>query len=434
MNPYTLARAVAAALLDGEWQRVAMRERVQAVVGGGRGGADWIEEVVDAVIDEIEQGLPPCHELASWLVQQDVFLDAAAEVAAVRWWATGARAGDEMADSPWRVPALATPSELARWLGIDVARLDHLADRRGLARRSSEERMRHYRYAWIAKRGGAYRLLEAPKRRLRSVQRALLDGIVGAIPPHDAAHGFRAGRSVRGFAQPHVGREVVIRVDLEAFFTSVTAARVVAIFGAAGYPDAVARVLAALCTHRTPDDVLASGPIAEPRLRAPHLPQGAPTSGALANLAAYRLDVRVAALAANLGAQYTRYADDIVLSGERALARAAPSIVARIGAIAIEEGFALNFRKTRVMTASERQRITGIVVNAKLGVARPEVERLRAILHNCVRSGPATQNRDRHPDFRAHLAGRIGWVEALDAVKGARLRRVFARIVWDRGG
>jgi RNA-directed DNA polymerase len=163
----------------------------------------------------------------------------------------------------------------------------------------------------------------------------------------------------------------------------------------------------------------------------PHLPQGAPSSGALANLAAYRLDVRVAGLAAKLDARYTRYADDLVLSGDRTLVRHATMIVARLATIASEEGFSLNFRKSRVMTASDRQRITGIVVNDKLSVSRTNLDQLRAILHNCARHGPASQNRDDHADFRAHLRGRIAWVASLDPAKGARLRAIFDQVHWD---
>jgi RNA-directed DNA polymerase len=181
--------------------------------------------------------------------------------------------------------------------------------------------------------------------------------------------------------------------------------------------------------------VLALGPQPDPldlaRLRTPHLPQGAPTSGALANLAAYRLDVRIAGLAAKLGASYTRYADDLVLSGDRELARAAPSLIARVAAISIEEGFALNFRKSRMMTKSDRQRVTGIVVNERLAAPREEIEKLRAILHNCRTHGPASQNRAAHPDFRAHLRGRVAWIASLDPTKGAKLQSTFEQIPWD---
>jgi RNA-directed DNA polymerase len=305
--------------------------------------------------------------------------------------------------------------------------------RRESWRPGSESTATHWKYSPTVVASRARRSI-SEKWRLRTAQRRILDGILNHIPPHDAAHGFREGRSVITFAQQHTGRAVVLRVDLQAFFASVFAARVIGILRTAGYPEEISRTLAALCTHQTPPDVLAGAPERDPidlaRLRTPHLPQGAPTSGALANLAAYRLDVRIAGLAAKVGATYSRYADDLVLSGDRELAHAAPTLVARLAAIAIEEGFSLNFRKTRVMTESSRQRITGIVVNEKLSAPRAEFDRLRAILHNCQRHGATSQNRDGHADFRAHIRGRVAWIQSLDPKKGARVRALFEQIRW----
>jgi retron-type reverse transcriptase len=424
-----------------------MLARVCEALGAKR---PWMHTLVRAA--RSHYATAPAHalgELAAWLSSHDAFENAVHErraFAGIAWRVLRfprllgtqvvhyATPSPEMAESPWRVPPLATTRELATWIGIALDDLAVLADRRGISRSSQDPRARHYRYAWIPKPTGGSRLVEAPKLRLRIAQRRILDGILAPIPPHDSAHGFRAGRSVVSFAKAHVGHDVVIRVDLQAFFTSVFGARVIGILRTAGYPEEVSRTLAALCTHRTPSDVLATAPVRDPldfaRLRTPHLPQGAPTSGALANLAAYRLDVRVAGLASKLGANYSRYADDLVLSGDRELARAAPTIVARLAAIAADEGFSLNFRKTRVMTSSARQRITGIVVNEKLSVPRAEIDRLRAILHNCTRHGPAAQNRGAHADFRAHLRGRVAWVSSLDPAKGARLRAMFEQIRW----
>lgn len=440
MNQF--ARNLAAVLLDGAWERRAMQERLRCAVRSDlvmlRGlvarapqlaphlrtpspqAAPWMKRLSRAAASRPRDDV---DGLAAWIATRDEVLEA---------WRLGARVfrlalpAPEMRESPWGVPALATPHELAMWLGVDDNALTRLADRGGI--------MGHYRSAWLRKASGGYRLVEAPRFELRVLQRRLLDGILAAIPPHAAAHGFRRGGSIAGFARPHVGREVVIRVDLEAFFSSVFRARVLGILRTAGYPGEVARTLAALCTHRTPEAVLARAPVREPvqlaRLRSAHLPQGAPTSGALANLAAYRLDVRVAALAARWDATYTRYADDLVISGGRNLVHRAAQVVGAIGAIAADEGFQLNYRKTRVMTAANSQRIAGVVVNDKLSISRRDVDALRAILFNCARTGPATQNRDNHADFRAHLRGRVAWVESIDAAKGARLRALFERIAW----
>jgi retron-type reverse transcriptase len=166
------------------------------------------------------------------------------------------------------------------------------------------------------------------------------------------------------------------------------------------------------------------------RLAAPHLAQGAPTSPALANLASHRLDRRIAGLADRLGARYTRYADDLVLSGDRDLLRAADRLTRQVGAIAADEGFRLHAGKTRVATAARRQIVTGIVVNERPNVPRADYDRLKAVLHEAVHRGPEVANRNGHPDFRAHLQGRISWVRATNPGRAARLDRDFAAITW----
>jgi hypothetical protein len=166
----------------------------------------------------------------------------------------------------------------------------------------------------------------------------------------------------------------------------------------------------------------------------PHLPQGAPTSPALANLTAYRLDCRLAGLAKSAGAFYTRYADDLAFSGDAGFSRGVERFSAHAAAVALEEGFSVNHRKTRVMRQGVRQHLAGVVVNRKVGLRRRDLELLEAILTNCARFGPRSQNRTGRPDFRAHLEGRVGLVEMIDPAKGQRLRAQFQAISWERQG
>ena len=150
----------------------------------------------------------------------------------------------------------------------------------------------------------------------------------------------------------------------------------------------------------------------------PHLPQGSPASPALANLAAYRFDARLAALAAAAGAAYTRYADDLVFSGDDSFARCINRFKVRVAAIAIEEGFAIQHHKTRVMRQGMSQRATGIVINQKINMPRSEYDRLKAILCNCIKHGPTGQNREKVGDFRAHLSGRVAHAARLSPARG----------------
>jgi len=342
----------------------------------------------------------------------------------------------------WPVPQLDTVEDLAGWLGLTAGELDWFADRRGWERTAGDERLRHYRGSWQRKHGGGLRLIESPKWRLKLLQRRLLDTLLEPIPPHEAAHGFRRGRSVTSLAAPHVGRHVVIHLDLEAFFAAVTGARTYGIFRTAGYAEPVAHALTALMTTVTSLAVgqAAPSPTASTDLDArfrlgralavPHLPQGAPSSPALANLAAYRLDRRLAGLASSWGARYTRYADDLAFSGDRDLRRAASTFTALVRQVVADEGFRLHARKTTVTGPGRRQQLAGIVVNQRATIARSEVDRLRATLHNATRTGPQAQNRSGHRDYRGHLLGRVTWVESVDPARGARLRAEFELIQW----
>jgi len=151
------------------------------------------------------------------------------------------------------------------------------------------------------------------------------------------------------------------------------------------------------------------------------------------NLCCFRLDLQLDALADSLGAHYSRYADDIVISGPAPLAVRSAQIAAMVGAAAAEHGFALNHRKTRVQTRSGAQKVCGIVVNEHPNLARDDFDRLKAVLHRCTRFGPEAENRGGVTDWRGHLHGRVAWASQLNAARGAKLARLFERIVWPQG-
>jgi hypothetical protein len=142
------------------------------------------------------------------------------------------------------------------------------------------------------------------------------------------------------------------------------------------------------------------------------------------------MDVRLFAAASAIGATYTRYADDLVFSGDEAFARRAKRFEALAAAIALEESFFVNHRKTRLMRRGARQEVTGIVVNEQPAVARDHFDRLKATLHNCVRFGPESQNRARHARFREHLHGAVAWVTHVQPARGKKLRALFDSIAW----
>lgn len=335
----------------------------------------------------------------------------------------------KMGEHRFPVLALDNLRDLYAHFHLDDGVYQHLASPGRGDRGRPDGPLRNYRYRWHRDR-----LIEAPKPRLKAIQRQILREILVQVPPDDSAHGFRSGRSIASGAAPHVGQRVVVHFDLRRFFSKIQGSRVQALFRGLGYPESVARALMLLTTQRTPQDVLRTGPV-DPELRAllrhRHLPQGAPTSPAIANLVAYALDRRLSGLARRFDCSYTRYADDLTFSG-RLGPRKAAQLAAWVDLVANEEGFTLHRRKTRMMPASQRQQVTGLVVNHHVSTPRPEYERLKAILHNAARDGGQSQNREGHSDFAAHLRGRIEFIAHHSPNRGERLRRVFRTIDWSR--
>jgi RNA-directed DNA polymerase len=342
------------------------------------------------------------------------------------------------------LPPFDSIAALAAWLRLDIAELGWFADLKGLSARSSQPALRHYKPIVLAKPAPEIhltdiRLIEAPKVRLKHIQRQLLTGIFDLVPPNPAAHGFLKHRSIRSYVAPHIARAAVLRMDLRCFFPSIRRSRVQAIFRTFGYPEHVANLLGALCTTATPPHIWrncgidcnsAQLQIARDLYRPTHLPQGAPTSPAIANLCCWRLDQRLAGLAQSAGATYTRYADDLAFSGDNDFAKHAARFAIHVAAIAAEEGFSVHHRKTRLMRPGVRQHLAGIVINQRSNIPRRDFDQLKAILTNCIRTGPSAQNRSGHPGFRTHLAGRIAFVESIHPGRGQRLRALFDRIQW----
>jgi len=404
----------------------------------------WLRSVAKRYLTVFNGPTPPRHqEVVRFLLRNAVFQTACAKYSSVlrvhQWIAEPMRMRPAKAALEWHVPPITTTGDLADWLGLTVSELDWFADLKGLGSKRSAKRLRHYHYRILAKESGNIRLIEAPKTRLKELQQKILRGILEKIPVHEAAHGFRIGRSIQTFVAPHTGRHVVVRMDLRDFFPSLSAARMQTFFRTAGYPEEVADLLGGICTNAAPLEIWRDTGLGADRrsLREahdlysrPHLPQGAPTSPALANLCFYRADCRLAGLAKAAGAVYTRYADDLAFSGGQEFERGAERFSIHAAAIVMEEGFQVRHRKTRIMRQSVRQQLAGLIANQRVNVRRADFDRLKALLTNCVRHGPSSQNHEGHDRWQEHLKGRVGFVESINPARGQRLRAVFEQIDW----
>jgi RNA-directed DNA polymerase len=404
----------------------------------------WLRPLAERYIERFSASTRPRHrEVIRFLLEDDAFRRARkkyrSEIAIAEWIGEPPRMQPVEAAKLWKLPTIETLGDLADWLCLSPDELEWYADLKSLGNKLRNLKLQHYHYRMLPKRSGGMRLTEVPKPWLKELQRRILSGILDRVPVHAAVHGFVKGRSIATFAAPHVGRRVLLRLDFQDFFPAFPAARVQALFRTLGYPEPVADRLGGIATNAVPRDFWNRRPLEMDADRCndsrvlysrPHLPQGAPTSPALANLMAYRLDCRLAGLARSASAVYTRYADDVAFSGERDFERGVERFAAHAAAIALEEGFSVNHRKTRIMRRGVRQQLAGVVVNERMNLRRRDLELLEAILTNCVRWGPESQNRAAAPDFRTHLEGRVGFVEMIHRGKGAMLRSLFDAIQW----
>ncbi|SIN69542.1 RNA-directed DNA polymerase [Singulisphaera sp. GP187] len=314
------------------------------------------------------------------------------------------------------LPLLSSPADLAAALGLPISKLRWLAFHTEAATRT------HYVQFTVPKKSGGLRTLSAPHRTLAVAQRWIFQEIVAKLPVDPAAHGFVAGRSIVSNASAHCNRAIVVNMDLEGFFPSIGFPRVRRVFRRLGYSPAVATILALLTTECPRRPVVYDGATYHVATGPRGLPQGACTSPGLSNQVAIRLDRRLGGLARKFDLSYTRYADDLTLSGDATLEARVGYLMARLRHIASEEGFAVNEAKSRVLRQGTAQTVTGLVVNDRPGVRRAEVRRLRAILHRAKSEGLASQNHAGHPDFLAWLHGKIAFVAMARPEAGAALR------------
>ena len=305
------------------------------------------------------------------------------------------------------LPLWRSEEALAEALSISIGRLYHYASFR------KNDRVEHYVRFAIKKRDGGDRIIMAPKTRLKKIQRTLHRELVSKLELSSAAHGFRPGHSIRTGAEPHVGKAVVLKVDLADFFGTVTFARVRGLLIAVGYSYPVATTLALLMTESERQPVIIDGETYYTPVSERYCVQGAPTSPGLCNTIALRLDRRLTGLAKHFGFTYTRYADDLSFSGDDV--EAVHAVLRLATAVIKDEGFSVNKKKTRVMRQSAGQRVTGVTVNDQLGLSRKERRRLRAMIHQ----------HGQDPDKRAEIRGKLAYLSMLNPEQAARLEALI---------
>ena len=325
------------------------------------------------------------------------------------------------------LPVFQNIEELSKAMNLSVNRLRFLA----FDRKTSE--VSHYIHFKMQKKSGGFRLISAPMPALKTAQHWILENVLNRVEVHTAAHGFLAEKNIVTNAREHVGAEILVNFDLKNFFPSINYKRVKGVFRSFGYAEAIATVLALLCTAPNTEEVELDGKTYFVASGERHLPQGAPTSPMISNIITRRLDKSLTKIAENLGFRYTRYADDLTFSAESKDADV-KKLFAQIRYIVKAQGLTINEEKTRILRRGRQQEVTGIVVNDKISIERKTLRKFRAVLHQAETKGLEGLFWGNSPDLIAALKGYANFVFMVDKEKGfifqSQVKRIVEKYDW----
>jgi retron-type reverse transcriptase len=274
-------------------------------------------------------------------------------------------------------------------------------------------RDQQYRTIEIPKNNGSgTRTLSLPSIDLKYLQRWILNHILYKVKAHEYAIGFVAGKSTVENARYHINQEYVLKMDIKDFFSSISGGRVYGLFKSMGYSPNVALTLTNLCIYNN------------------SLPQGAPTSPYISNLICRKLDQRLKLLCQKRKLRYSRYADDITISGGKKVKKT----ISYVKKIMEEEGFRSNESKTKLIYKSIRQQVTGIVVNEKLSIPKTMYKSLRQDIYYMKKFGVSSHLDKKGLQHKSHVKehyfGLANYMMKIDREKGKELLDDLNAIDW----
>ena len=252
----------------------------------------------------------------------------------------------------------------------------------------------HYRKVLIPKKSGGYRKLSVPDEVMKRIQRQISDVLLIHMPISRYAKAYRFGSTTMKNARLHVGKPVVLKLDILHFFDSIRYSDMKdKVFPAEIYAENIRILLAMLCYYKD------------------FLPQGAPTSPAITNILMYKFDETVGTWCQERGIAYTRYCDDMTFSGDFAPAEAIWFVRQELRKM----GFLLNEQKTRIQRSGQQQTVTGIVVNEKMSIPADYRRKLRQELYYCRKFGIQEHLQKMGLEisedaYRMQLMGRVNYV------------------------
>jgi RNA-directed DNA polymerase len=250
----------------------------------------------------------------------------------------------------------------------------------------------------IRKRNGKVRIIKEPNPELKAVQHEILRSLSSIVEIPLMVNGFVRNRSILTNAEPHLKSKYILSIDISDFFPSITEDMIQLALRRAGISDHEVVRIADICTLEG------------------RLPQGAPTSPILSNIVFRPLDDQITEYCNTKGLIYTRYADDVTISGEYVDAK---EILPFLDNLLRMNGFRMNYDKTKLYGKNVCARVTGITVVSKPNAPRKLINKVRGNLHKLkvsIENGELTDKAQVTDIIGVSLDTLSGWVSFIYSV------------------
>jgi RNA-directed DNA polymerase len=287
-----------------------------------------------------------------------------------------------------------------------------------------------------------FRTISVPEPRLMQAQRWIAQHILNRVTPHDASYAFAKERDLVKSAMKHAGARWLVKIDVRRFFESISEQQIYFVFRSLGYPALLCFQLARICTRlpleEKPYPLSEPGQLPYRRWPQGHLPQGAPTSPMLANLAVHALDVHLSDMCKQLGWTYTRYADDLTFSRIDDVRRSSAMQLVNLVEFALKTfGLTLRHSKTSIAPPRARKVMLGVLVDRE----RPRLTRsfrnnlethLYALTSPKIGARAHMQRRGfaSRIGMQRHVAGLLAFAHQVDRSYAAKQYRLFNAVDW----
>ncbi len=294
-----------------------------------------------------------------------------------------------------------SPQDIARLTKTPLARLKWITENRaGLYGRFKQP-----------KKKGGYRVITPPCEELKGIQYRIKDYLDKRIRWPQHLRGGIDGESVVTNAKPHIGQDVVGNFDVKDFFPSTPEGRVAQLFRDGGMATEAAELATGLCSFEG------------------HLPQGAPTSTCLGNLAFLPVDARLLFLIRKHGFVYTRFVDDLTISGGDVLRSFKGTVTQEIQRGGYRTSLAV------LLGRNEPQIVTGLVVNDKLKPSTEFIQQLKRDIRDCWPEEMGLKVVAANygltiPKLKNRFLGRISHIRQFNRKTAREIRGLMVKIRW----